>query len=89
MVLYIAFVDVTKVFDMASRNAMCIKMAMVGSLLRLIVKSMQRSGTEAFRTQIKSSKLKREIIHIKNSKNTKDAYGHPSEQLFSQKVVTQ
>ena len=46
------------------------------------VKSMQRSGTEAIRTQIQLSKLKREITSITNSQNTKRTYGQPSEQLF-------
>ena len=40
-------------------------------------KSMQRSETEAIRTQIQPSKPKREIINITNSKN-----GQSSEQLF-------
>ena len=35
------------------------------------VKSMQRSGTEAIRTQIQPSKPKREITKITNSQNTK------------------
>ena len=43
---------------------------------------MQRSGAEAIRTQIQSSKLKREITNITNSQNTKRTYGQPSEQLF-------
>ena len=33
---------------------------------------MQRSGTGAIRTQIQSSKLKREITNIRNSQNTKE-----------------
>ena len=45
--------------------------------------SMQRSGTEAIRTQIQPSKPKREIAKITNSQNTKRTYGQPSEQLFS------
>ena len=32
---------------------------------------MQRSGTEAIRTQLQPSKPKREIINITNSQNTK------------------
>ena len=36
---------------------------------------MQRSGTEAIRTQIQSSKLKREITKITNSQNIKRTYG--------------
>ena len=36
------------------------------------VKSMQRSGTEAIRTQIQQSKRKREITNITNSQNTKE-----------------
>ena len=50
-----------------------------------IVKSMQRSGTEAIRTQIQPSKPKREITYITNSQNTKRPYGQPSEQLFSER----
>ena len=46
------------------------------------VKRMQRSGTEAIRTQIRPSKQKREINKTKNSQNTKRTYGQPSEQLF-------
>ena len=42
----------------------------------------QRSGTEAIRTQIQPSKPKRKIIKITNSQNTKRTYGKPSEQLF-------
>ena len=43
---------------------------------------MQRSGTEAIRTQIKLSKPKREITNITNSQDTKRTYGQPSEQLL-------
>ena len=43
---------------------------------------MQRSGTEAIRTQIQTSKPKREITNITNSQNTKRTYGQTSEQLF-------
>ena len=46
------------------------------------VKSMQRSGTEAIRTQIQPSKPKREITNITKSQNIKRTYGQPSEQLF-------
>ena len=46
------------------------------------VKSMQRSGTEAIRTQLQTSNLKREITNITNSQNTKRTHGQPSEQLF-------
>ena len=46
------------------------------------VKCMKRSGTEAIRTQLQSSKPKREIINITNSQNTKRTYDQPSEQLF-------
>ena len=46
---------------------------------------MQRSGTEAIRTQIQPSKPKREITNITNSENIKRAYGQPSEQLFSKR----
>ena len=43
---------------------------------------MQRSGTEAIRTQIQSSKPKQEITKITNSQNTKRTYYQQSEQLF-------
>ena len=43
------------------------------------VKCMQRSGTEAIRTQLQPSKPKREISNIRNSQNTKRTYGQPSE----------
>ena len=43
---------------------------------------MQRTGTEAIRTQIQPSKLKREITKITNSQNTKRTYGQPSGKLF-------
>ena len=46
------------------------------------VKRMQRSETEAIRTQIQPSKPKREITKITNSQNTKRSYGQPSDQLF-------
>ena len=39
--------------------------------INLKVKFMQRSGTEAIRTIIQPSKLKREITYITNSQNTK------------------
>ena len=45
------------------------------------VKSMQRSGSEAIRTQLQPLKPKREITNITNSQNTKRTYGQPSEQL--------
>ena len=44
---------------------------------------MQRSGTEAIRTQIQPSE--REITNITNSQNTKRTYGQPSGQLFSKR----
>ena len=50
--------------------------------INLKVKSMQTSGTEAIRTQLQSSKPKREITNITNSQNTKRTYGQLSEQLF-------
>ena len=50
--------------------------------VNLKVKSMQRSGTEAIRTQLQPSKPKREITNITNCQNTKRIYGQPSEQLF-------
>ena len=43
---------------------------------------MQRSGTEAIRTQLQPSKSKREITNITNSQNTKRTYGQQNEQLF-------
>ena len=46
------------------------------------VKSMERSGTEAFRTQIQPTIPKREIPKITNSQTTKRTYGQPIEQLF-------
>ena len=46
------------------------------------VKRIERSGTEAIRTQIQPSNPKREITNITNSQNTKRTYGQPSEQLF-------
>ena len=45
-------------------------------------KSMQRSGTEAIKTQIQLSKQKQEINNITNSQNTNRTSGQPSEQLF-------
>ena len=46
------------------------------------VRRMQRSGTEAIRTQTKPSKPKREITKITNSQNTERTHSQPSEQLF-------
>ena len=47
---------------------------------------MQRSGTEAIRTQTQPSKPKREITHIeKIVEIQKRTYGQPSEQLFPKK----
>ena len=43
---------------------------------------MQRSGTEAIRTQIQPSKPKREVTKITNSQNTKRSYGQPSGGYF-------
>ena len=43
---------------------------------------MQRSVTEAIRTQIQPSKPRREITYITNSQNTMRTYGQPSEQLL-------
>ena len=49
----------------------------------LIVKRMQRSGTEAIRTQSRQSKQKLEITDIRRVKIQKRTYyGQPSEQLF-------
>ena len=51
------------------------------------VKGMQRSGTEAIRTQLQTSKPKREITNITNSQNTKRTYyGQPIEQLFPKRL---
>ena len=50
---------------------------------------MQRSWTEATRTQIQPSNPKQKITNITNSQNTKRTYGQPSEQPFSQKVASQ
>ena len=50
------------------------------------VKSMQRSGTEATRSQIQPSKPKWEITKIKNSQNIKRTYGQLSEQLFPRRL---
>ena len=43
---------------------------------------MQRSETEAIRTEIQPSKPKREITYITNSQYTKRTFSQPSEQLF-------
>ena len=43
---------------------------------------MQRSGTEAIRTQIQPSKPKQEITNITYRHNTKRSYGQLSEQLY-------
>ena len=48
-----------------------------------MVNSMQRSGTEAIRTQIQPSNQKGEITNITNSQDTKRTYGQPCEQLFT------
>ena len=48
----------------------------------MMVKSMQRSGTEAIRTRIQASKQKQEITEITNRQITKITYGQPSGQLF-------
>ena len=45
-------------------------------------KCMQRSGTEAIKTQIQPSKPKWEITNITKSQNTKRTCGQPNEQLF-------
>ena len=47
-------------------------------ILAIKVKSVQRPGTEAIRTQIQHTKPNREITKITNSQT----YGQPSEQLF-------
>ena len=44
--------------------------------------NMQRSRTEAIRTQIQPSKPTWEIAKITSSQNTKRTYGQPSERLF-------
>ena len=46
------------------------------------VTSIQRPGTEAVRTQIQPSKLKRKITKITISQNKKSTNGQSSEQLF-------
>ena len=46
------------------------------------VKSTQRPGTEATRTQTQPTKPKREITNTTNSQNTKRTHGQPSEQLY-------
>ena len=56
--------------------------ACVCGCVHIKLKSMQRSGTDAIRTQLQSSNPKREITNITNSQNTKRTYGQPSEQLF-------
>ena len=48
---------------------------------------MQRSRTEAIRTQIQPSKPKREITNVTNSQNTKRTYGQPSEHIYIPKGV--
>ena len=48
----------------------------------MVVKRIQRPGTEAIRTQIQPSKPKREITKNANSQITKRTYGQPSEQLY-------
>ena len=45
-------------------------------------KRMQKSVTEAIRTQIQPSNPKREMTKITSSQNTKRTCGQPSEQLF-------
>ena len=47
------------------------------------VRSMQRPGTEAIRTQIQSLKPKREITKIKNIKNIKRTYCQTTENIWS------
>ena len=54
----------------------------ISDQLLIKVKSMQRPGTKAIRTQIQPSKSKREITKITNSQNKKRTYGQLSEQLF-------
>ena len=46
------------------------------------LKSMQRSGTKAIRTQIQPSKPAREITKITNSQNTKRTYGQRVSSYF-------
>ena len=50
---------------------------------------MQRSGTEAIRTQIQPSNPKREITNITNSQNTKANIWLTEYAAISQKVATQ
>ena len=58
---------------------------MVPMVSMVEVRSMQRSGIEAIRTQIQPSKPKRETTKTTNSRNTKRRYGQPSEQLFPER----
>ena len=53
-----------------------------GNKLTIKVKSMQRPGSEAIRTQIQPTKPNQEITKITNSQNTKRTNGQPTEQLF-------
>ena len=64
------------------RKRPCSMLGMVTKAYSSRVKSMQRSGTKAIRTQIQPSKPKREMTDITSSQNTKRTYGQPSELLF-------
>ena len=55
------------------------------SVIAIKVKRMQRSGTEAIRTQFHPLKPKWEITNITSSLNTKRTYGQLSGQLFPQR----
>ena len=57
--------------------------------IKMKVKSMQRTGSEATRNQIQPSKPKREIANVTNSQNTKRTYSQPSEQLFPKRWQTE
>ena len=67
---------------MFAQNIDCGVLTALEKKKKIIVKSMQRSGTEAIRTQLQPSKPKREITNITSRQNTKRTYGQPSEQLF-------
>ena len=55
----------------------------------ICVRSKQRSGTGAIRTQIQPSNPKWEITNITNSQNTKENIWSTESSAISQKVATQ
>ena len=71
----------TKVLTKFHFNVFLCEEICFGRRVMLQVKSMQKSGTGAIRTQFQLSIPKREITNITNSQNTKRTYGQPSEQL--------